>query len=130
LIILQRFTAQLDCDQSKQQLMRLWRQDMGMTQTELGELLGYCVFYVNHIERGANTVADHTWKHLSLIYSVHSLPPDAPVSILQEMLIPPTLAAKRAKAAERLKRRKAKDAKKKRQSTQAPSKSSKSGRQA
>lgn len=87
--------------------MRLWRQDMGMTQTELGELLGYCVFYVNHIERGANTVADHTWKHLSLIYSVHSLPPDAPVSILQEMLIPPTLAAKRAKARERLERRQA-----------------------
>ena len=105
--------------------MRLWRQDMGMTQTELGELLGYCVFYVNHIERGANTVSEHTWKHLSLIYSVHSLPPDAPVSILQEMLIPPTLAAKRAKAAERLKRRQAKEAKKKRQS----SKSSKSGRQ-
>ena len=87
--------------------MRLWRQDMGMTQTELGELLGYCVFYVNHIERGANTVADHTWKHLSLIYSVHSLPPDAPVSILQEMLIPPTLAAKREKARERLARRQA-----------------------
>ena len=87
--------------------MRLWRQDMGMTQTELGELLGYCVFYVNHIERGANTVANHTWKHLSLIYSVHSLPPDAPVSILQEMLIPPTLAAKREKARERLARRQA-----------------------
>ena len=87
--------------------MRLWRQDMGMTQTELGELLGYCVFYVNHIERGANTVADHTWKHLSLIYSVHSLPPDAPVSILQEMLIPPTLAAKRERARERLARRQA-----------------------
>ena len=87
--------------------MRLWRQDMGMTQTELGELLGYCVFYVNHIERGANTVSEHTWKHLSLIYSVHSLPPDAPVSILQEMLIPPSLAAKRAKARERLERRQA-----------------------
>ena len=87
--------------------MRLWRQDMGMTQTELGELLGYCVFYVNHIERGANTVADHTWKHLSLIYSIHSLPPDAPVSILQEMLIPPSLSAKRERARERLARRQA-----------------------
>jgi len=91
--------------------MRLWRQDMGMTQTELGELLGYCVFYVNHIERNSRTVADHAWKHLSLIYAVHSLPPDAPVSILQEMLIPPTLAAKRAKAAERLAQRKAKKTK-------------------
>ena len=80
---------------------------MGVTQTELGELLGYRVFYINHIERGANTVADHTWKHLSLIYSIHSLPPDAPVSILQEMLIPPSLAAKREKARERLARRQA-----------------------
>ena len=76
---------------------------MGMTQTELGELLGYCVFYVNHIERGANTVADHTWKHLSLIYCVHSLPPDAPVSILQEMLVPPGVIRKRQKAMQRLK---------------------------
>ena len=104
--------------------MRAWRHAMGLTQTELGELLGYRVFYINHIERGANTVADHTWKHLSLIYSIHSLPPDAPVSILQEMLVPPSLIAKRAKAQERLAARKAKDAKK-RQS----SKSSKSGRQ-
>ena len=87
--------------------MRAWRHAMGLTQTELGELLGYRVFYINHIERGANTVADHTWKHLSLIYSIHSLPPDAPVSILQEMLIPPSLAAKREKARERLARRQA-----------------------
>ena len=104
--------------------MRVWREAMGLTQTELGELLGYCVFYINHIERGANTVADHTWKHLSLIYCVHSLPPDAPVSILQEMLVPPSLIAKRAKAQERLAARKAKDAKKRHSS-----KSSKSGRQ-
>ena len=87
--------------------MRAWRHAMGLTQTELGELLGYRVFYINHIERGANPVADHTWKHLSLIYSIHSLPPDAPVSILQEMLIPPSLAAKREKARERLARRQA-----------------------
>ena len=87
--------------------MRAWRHAMGFTQTELGELLGYRVFYINHIERGANTVADHTWNHLSLIYSIHSLPPDAPVSILQEMLIPPSLAAKREKARERLARRQA-----------------------
>ena len=91
--------------------MRAWREAMGLTQNELGELLGYCVFYINHIERGANTVADHTWKPLSLIYCVHSLPPDAPVSILQEMLVPPSLIAKRAKAQERLAARKAKKTK-------------------
>ena len=105
--------------------MRAWREAMGLTQLELGELLGYCVFHINAQERGAHAICDYTMAHLSLVFAIHSLPSDAPVSILQEMLIPPTLAAKRAKAAERLKRRQAKGAKKKRQS----SKSSKSGRQ-
>ncbi len=102
--------------------MRAWREAMGLTQLELGELLGYCVFHINAQERGAHAICDYTMAHLSLVFAIHSLPSDAPVSILQEMLIPPSLAAKRAKAAERLARRKAKDAKKKRQS-------SKSGRQ-
>ena len=105
--------------------MRAWREAMGLTQLELGELLGYCVFHINAQERGAHAICDYTMAHLSLVFAIHSLPSDAPVSILQEMLIPPTLAAKRAKAAERLKRRQAKEAKKNRQS----SKSSKSGRQ-
>jgi len=102
--------------------MRAWREAMGLTQLELGELLGYCVFHINAQERGAHAICDYTMAHLSLVFAIHSLPSDAPVSILQEMLIPPTLAAKRAKAAARLAARKAKDAKKKRQS-------SKSGRQ-
>ena len=105
--------------------MRAWREAMGLTQLELGELLGYCVFHINAQERGAHAVCDYTMAHLSIVFAIHSLPPDAPVSILQEMLVPPSLIAKRAKATERLKQRKAKDAKKKRQS----SKSSKSGRQ-
>ena len=103
--------------------MRTWRHNMSLTQTELGELLGYRVFYINHIERGANRVSPHTFKHLSLIYAIHSLPPDAPVSILQELLTPPSVINKRIKAAERLKQRQLKAAKRKRQS-------SKSGRQA
>jgi len=117
--------AQLDSKPTNAQTMRAWREAMGLTQLELGELLGYCVFHINAQERGAHAICDYTMAHLSLVFAIHSLPSDAPVSILQEMLIPPTLAAKRVKAAERLKRRKAKDAKKKRQS----SKSSKSGRQ-
>ena len=84
---------------------------MSLTQTELGELLGYRVFYINHIERGANRVSPHTFKHLSLIYAIHSLPPDAPVSILQELLTPPSVVAKREKAQERLAARKAKRSK-------------------
>ena len=105
--------------------MRAWREAMGLTQLELGELLGYCVFHINAQERGAHAICDYTMAHLSMVFAIHSLPPDAPVSILQEMLIPPSLAAKRERAAERLKRRRAMDAKQKRQS----SRSSKSGRQ-
>ena len=97
--------------------MRAWREAMGLTQLELGELLGYCVFHINAQERGAHAVCDYTMQHLSMGVAIHSLPPDAPVSILQEMLIPPSLAAKREKARERLAARKAKDAKKKRQSS-------------
>lgn len=88
--------------------MRAWREAMGLTQLELGELLGYCVFHINAQERGAHAVCDYTMRHLSLVFAIHSLPSDAPVSILQEMLVPPTLAAKRTKAAERLAARKAK----------------------
>ena len=84
---------------------------MGLTQLELGELLGYCVFHINAQERGAHAICNYTMAHLSLVFAIHSLPSDAPVSILQEMLIPPTLAAKRAKAAERLAARKAKRSK-------------------
>ena len=88
--------------------MRAWREAMGLTQLELGELLGYCVFHINAQERGAHAVCDYTMAHLSIVFAIHSLPPDAPVSILQEMLIPPSLAAKREKARERLAARKAK----------------------
>ena len=80
---------------------------MGLTQLELGELLGYCVFHINAQERGAHAVCDYTMQHLSMVFAVHSLPPDAPVSILQEMLIPPSLAAKRERARERLAQRQA-----------------------
>ena len=91
--------------------MRAWREAMGLTQLELGELLGYCVFHINAQERGAHAICDYTMAHLSLVFAIHSLPSDAPVSILQEMLIPPTLAAKRAKAAARLAARQAKRSK-------------------
>ena len=104
--------------------MRHWRQQMQLTQHEMGELLGACADHVGAQERSMHPIPQRTYTLMALIYSIHSLPPDAPVSILQEMLVPPSLIAKRAKAQERLAARKAKDAKK-RQS----SKSSKSGRQ-
>lgn len=104
-------SAQLDSKPTNAQTMRAWREAMGLTQLELGELLGYCVFHINAQERGAHAICNYTMAHLSLVFAIHSLPSDAPVSILQEMLIPPTLAAKRAKAAERLAARKAKRSK-------------------
>ena len=104
--------------------MRHWRQQMQLTQHEMGELLGSCADHVGAQERSMHPIPQRTFNLIALLYSIHSLPPDAPGSILQEMLVPPSLIAKRAKAQERLAARKAKDAKK-RQS----SKSSKSGRQ-
>ena len=91
--------------------MRAWREAMGLTQLELGELLGYCGFHINAQERGAHAICDYTMAHLSMGFAIHSVPPDAPVSILPEMLVPPSLIAKRAKAQARLAARKAKKTK-------------------
>jgi len=102
--------------------MRAWRLKMGYTQTELGELIGHCVFHVNAQERGAHSIAKHTLLHVALLYAIQSLPPDAPVSILQDMLTPQSVLDRRAKAQARLAKRQAKGTKRKRQS-------SKSGRQ-
>jgi len=87
--------------------MRYWRQQMQLTQHEMGELLGSCADHVGAQERSMHPIPQRTFNLIALLYSIHSLPPDAPVSILQEMLIPPTVAAKRAKARERLERRQA-----------------------
>ena len=91
--------------------MRTWRTAMQLTQKELAELLSVSETHISLQECSHLEVADRTLHQVALLYSIHSLPPDAPVSILQEMLIPPTLAAKRAKAAERLAARKAKKTK-------------------
>ena len=87
--------------------MRHWRQQMQLTQHEMGELLGACADHVGAQERSMHPIPQRTYTLMALIYAIHSLPPDAPVSILQEMLIPPSLAAKREKARERLARRQA-----------------------
>ena len=91
--------------------MRTWRTAMQLTQKELAELLSVSETHISLQECSHLEVADRTLHQVALLYSIHSLPPDAPVSILQEMLIPPTLAAKRAKAAARLAARKAKKTK-------------------
>ena len=91
--------------------MRHWRQQMQLTQHEMGELLGACADHVGAQERSMHPIPQRTFNLIALLYSIHSLPPDAPVSILQEMLVPPSLIAKRAKAQERLAARKAKKTK-------------------
>ena len=82
-----------------------WRLKLGLTQKELGELLGTHKLHIAGQENGRRSIREATIKHLALIYAINSLPPDAPVSILQEMLVPPGVIRKRQKAIKSLKNR-------------------------
>ena len=104
------------------QLLRYWRTELGYTQKELAEVLMLSRFYICEQERGTMPTPDRTLNQVALLYAIHSLPPDAPVSILQDMLTPQSVLDRRAKAQARLAKRMAKGTKRKRQS-------SKSGRQ-
>ena len=42
------------------------------------------------------------WRH-ALVYAIHSLPPDAPVSIIQDLLAPPSALRRRKRAVQLLK---------------------------
>ncbi len=79
-------------------ILRRWRLKLGLTQKELGELLGTNKLHVAGQENGKRSIREATINHLALIYAVNSLPPDAPVSIIQEMLVPPGVICKRQKA--------------------------------
>ena len=83
-------------------ILRRWRLELGLTQKELGELLGTHKLHIAGQESGRLSIRKATINHLALIYAVNSLPPDAPVSIIQEMLVPPGLIRKRQKAMQRL----------------------------
>ena len=84
-------------------LLRKWRLELGYTQKELAELLGVTKLHIYEQERNRAATTTRTINHLALIYAINSLPPDAPVSIIQEMLVPPGLIRKRQKAMQRLK---------------------------
>ena len=101
------------------QLLRYWRTELGYTQKELAEVLMLSRFYICEQERGTMPTPDRTLNQVAMLYAIQSLPPDAPVSILQDMLTPQSVLDRRAKAQARLAQR---QAKRKRQS-------SKSGRQ-
>ena len=83
-------------------ILRRWRLKLGLTQKELGELLGTHKLHIAGQENGRRSIRKATINHLALIYAVNSLPPDAPVSIIQEMLVPPGVIRKRQKAIQRL----------------------------
>ena len=83
-------------------ILRRWRFKLGLTQKELGELLGTHKLHIAGQESGRRSIRKATINHLALIYAVNSLPPDAPVSIIQEMLVPPGVIRKRQKAMQRL----------------------------
>ena len=82
--------------------LRRWRLKLGLTQKEMGELLGTHKLHIAGQENGRRSIRKATINHLALIYAVNSLPPDAPVSIIQEMLVPPGVIRKRQKAMQRL----------------------------
>ena len=84
-------------------ILRRWRLKLGLTQKELGELLGTHKLHIAGQESSRRSIRKATLNHLALIYAVNSLPPDAPVSIVQEMLVPPGIIRKRQKATQRLK---------------------------
>ena len=86
-------------------ILRRWRLELGLTQKELGELLGTHKLHIAGQESGRRSIRKATINHLALIYAVNSLPPDAPVSIIQEMLVPPSSLRRRQRAVQSLEAR-------------------------
>ena len=43
------------------------------------------------LERNRAVTTERTINHLALIYAISSLPPDAPVSVLQDLILPPSV---------------------------------------
>ena len=87
------------------ELLKRWRQELGYTQMDLAEILGVSNFHICDQERNREPTTTRTINHLALIYAIHSLPPDAPVSIIQEMLVPPSALRRRNRALQLLKDR-------------------------
>ena len=86
-------------------ILRRWRLKLGLTQKEMVELLGTHKLHIAGQESGRRSIRKAAINHLALIYAVNSLPPDAPVSIIQEMLVPPSALRRRNRAVQLLKDR-------------------------
>ena len=86
---------------NRTKLLKQWRQALGYTQKDLAAILGVSNFHICDLERNRAVTTERTINHLALIYAISSLPPDAPVSIIQDMIEPPS-ALRRGKRAVQL----------------------------
>ena len=90
---------------NRAELLKQWRQALGYTQKDLAAILGVSNFHICEQERHCEPTTARTINHLALVYAIHSLPPDAPVSIIQDLLAPPSALRRRQRAVRALKAR-------------------------
>ena len=96
--------TQLDAETTNRaELLKQWRQALGYTQRDLAAILGVSNFHICEQERHREPTTARTINHLALVYAIHSLPPDAPVSIIQDMIEPPSALHHRKRAVQLLK---------------------------
>ena len=96
--------TQLDSETTNRaELLKQWRQALGYTQRDLAAILGVSNFHICEQERHREPTTARTINHLALVYAIHSLPPDAPVSIIQDMIEPPSALRHRKRAVQLLK---------------------------
>ncbi|MEK9702580.1 MAG: helix-turn-helix transcriptional regulator [Deltaproteobacteria bacterium] len=100
---------------NRAELLKKWRQALGYTQKDLAAILGVSNFHICEQERHREPTTARTINHLALVYAIHSLPPDAPVSIIQDMLAPPSALRRRQRAVQSLKARRCQKLQKTRQ---------------
>ena len=88
---------------NRAELLKQWRQALGYTQKDLAAILGVSNFHICEQECHREPTTARTINHLALVYAIHSLPPDAPVSIVQDLLAPPSALRRRQRAVQSLK---------------------------
>lgn len=90
---------------NRTKLLKQWRQALGYTQKDLAAILGVSNFHICDLERNRAVTTERTINHLALIYAISSLPPDAPVSVLQDLILPPSVLHRRQRAMKLMKGR-------------------------
>ena len=100
---------------NRAELLKQWRQALGYTQKDLATILGVSNFHICEQECHREPTTARTINHLVPVYAIHSLPPDAPVSIIQDLLAPPSALRRRQRAVQALKARRCQKLQKARQ---------------